>query len=199
MRHSIASQGLPIADARQIRALASPIRQDILDAVTAIGPCSVAQLAVALGKPADGLYYHIRRLLDVALLMEVAGDGNARADLRLDAAHKSFYLEYKPENRANRAAVLRVIASMMRSAERTFRRGFRPGVAVVKGPRRNLWAGRSRGSLSAGELAEVNVLLDRLITVMRSGRRDREDMSAKDRALYELTFVLAPANPESAD
>src|SRR3954463_6659873 len=97
MRHSIASQGLPIADARQIRALASPIRQDILDAVTAIGPCSVAQLAVALGKPADGLYYHIRRLLDVGLLMEVAADGGGGADLRLDPGPKPFYPPRHPE------------------------------------------------------------------------------------------------------
>src|SRR4051794_35995334 len=109
MRQPIVSQGLPVADARQIQALASPIRQDILDAVTAIGPCSVAQLAASLGKPADGLYYHIRRLLDVRLLMEVPGDGNGRADLRLDAAHKPVYLEYKPGNRSNKAAVLRVI------------------------------------------------------------------------------------------
>jgi predicted transcriptional regulator len=63
MKRSIPSQGSPIAGARQIRALASPIRQDILDALTAIGPCSVSELAAAIGRPADGLYYHIRHLL----------------------------------------------------------------------------------------------------------------------------------------
>ena len=199
MRHSIASQGLPIADVRQIRALASPIRQDILDALTAIGPCSVAELAVALGRPADGLYYHIKHLLDVRLLMEVPSNGSGRGELRLDVAHKSLYLQYKPASRTNKAAVLRVIGALMRSAERTFRRGFRPGVAVVEGPRRNLWAGRTRGFLSERELAEVNVLLDRLITLMRSGRRDRDNGGSKDRSLYEVTFVLAPANRESSD
>lgn len=199
MRHFIASQGLPIADARQIRALVSPIRQDILDAVTAIGPCSVAELAAALGKPADGLYYHIKRLLGVRLLMEVRSDESGRGELRLDVAHKSFYLDYKPANRTNKTAVLRVIGAMMRSAERAFRRGFRPDIAVVKGPRRNLWAGRARGFLSERELAEVNVVLDELITLMRSGRRDREDSGSKDRALYEVTFVLAPAQGASSD
>ena len=197
MRHSIASQGLPIADPRQIRALSSPIRQDILDAVAAIGPCSVAELAAALGKPADGLYYHVRRLLDVRLLTEVREEANGRADLRLDVAHKSLYLEYRPASRTNKAAVLRVIGSMLRSAERTFRRGFRPDIAVVEGPRRNLWAGRARGSLSASELAEVNALLDRLITLMRSGRRDRAGAPSTDRSPYELTFVLAPSNRDS--
>src|SRR4051812_38683008 len=111
MRHSIASQGSPISKAPQIRALSSPARQDILDAVTAIGPCSVAELAAAVGKPADGLYYHIRQLLEVGLLVETRDDGAERGELRLDAAHKALYLEYKPDNRSNKAAVLRVIAS----------------------------------------------------------------------------------------
>jgi hypothetical protein len=199
MRHAIASQGLPIADPRQIRALSSSIRQDILDAVAAIGPCSVAELAAALGKPADGLYYHVRRLLDVRLLMEVPADANGRTELRLDVAHRSQSLAYRPASRANKAAVLGVVGSMLRSAERTFRRGFRPDVAVVEGPQRNLWAGRARGSLSASELAAVNALLDRLITLMRSGRRDRGGAASTDRSPYELTFVLAPANRESRD
>jgi hypothetical protein len=196
MRQSIRSQGLPISEPRQIRALSSPIRQDIMDAVTAIGPCSVAELAATLGKPADGLYYHIRHLLAVRLLKEIESDGNGRAELRLDVSHKHLYLDYQPGNRANRSAVLRVIGAMLRSAERIFRRGFRTDVAVVRGPRRNLWAGRSRGALSPDELAEVNVLLDRLNTLMRSGRRDREDQRSADRSQYELTFVLAPADPE---
>jgi hypothetical protein len=192
MRQSLASQGLPITEARQIRALTSPIRQDILDAVKAIGPCSVAELAATLGKPADGLYYHIKRLLDVRLLTEAPSNGKGRADLRLDVAHNAFYLDYQPANRANKSAVLRVIASMLRSAERTFRRGFTPETAVVKGPRRNLWAARSRGALSSEELVELNELLHRLNTLMRAGRRD-EAGDDRERTMYELTFVLAPA------
>ena len=197
MKRSPSSQGFAIADARQIRALSSPIRQDILDAVTAIGPCSVSELAAATGRPADGLYYHIRRLLAVKLLKEVPGNGAGRAELRLDVAQKAFYLKYQPESRANKAAVLRVIGAMVRSAERTFRRGFTPDVAVVEGPRRNLWAGRWRGALSPAELAEVNALLNRLNALMRSGRRDGNAGVEPDRALYELTFILAPTPSRS--
>lgn len=196
MRQPIRSQGLPIADPRQIRALSSPIRQDIIDAVTAIGPCSVAELAAMLGKPADGLYYHVKRLLAVRLLREIPSDGNGRGELRLDVAHKALYLDYQPASRASKSAVLRVIGAMLRSAERTFRRAFRADVAVVKGPRRNLWAGRMRGALSPQELAEANVLLDRLITLMRSGRRDRSGDRSASRSLYELTFVLSPADSD---
>jgi DNA-binding transcriptional ArsR family regulator len=191
-RPSLAAQGSPLSEPRQIRALASPMRQDIMDAVAAIGPCSVAELAAAIGKPADGLYYHVKRLLDVGLLAEVRGGGNGRPNLRLDVAHGAFYLEYQPANRSNKAAILRVIGAMVRSAERMFRRAFHPGIAVVKGPRRNLWASRSRGSLSTAELIELNDLLDQVNALMRSGRRDAATEDEADRSLYELTYVLSP-------
>jgi DNA-binding transcriptional ArsR family regulator len=186
------AQGSPIAEPRQIRALASPMRQDIMDAVKAIGPCTVAELAAMLGKPADGLYYHLKPLLDVRLLAEVRGDGNGRSDLRIDVAHPDFFLEYQPANRTNKAAILRVIGAMVRSAERMFHRAFRPDAAVVTGPKRNLWASRSRGSLSAAELVELNALLGQVNALRQAGRRDAGSDDGEERSLYELTYVLAP-------
>lgn len=193
MKRADPGQGF-ISDVRQIRALSSPIRQDILDAVTAIGPCSVAELAAAIDRRPDGLYYHIRRLVKVGLLREAAGDGSGRGELRLDVPKKGYYLEYEPESRANKAAILRVAAAMLRSADRGFRRAFDPRVAVVSGPRRNLWASRVRGALTPAELAEVNALMERLHAIMRSGRRDAGDGAGRGRSLHELTIVLAPTS-----
>jgi DNA-binding transcriptional ArsR family regulator len=182
--------GLPVVEARQIRALVSPVRQDILDAVTAIGPCSVSELASALGRPADGLYYHIKALMRARLLTGIGGEAKG---LHLDVVNRGFHLKYQPGSVANRRAVLRAVGAMVRSSERTFRRAYRPGTAVVGGARRNLWAGRARGALSQSELGEVNALLKRIVAIMRSGRHDRGAGSRRKRAFYELTFVLAPA------
>ena len=80
----------PIAEPRQIRALASSTRQDIVDTIAAIGPCSVAELARALGRSADGLYYHIRVLTRVGLLVArevISRSGNTR---RLTGFSKGF-------------------------------------------------------------------------------------------------------------
>lgn len=186
-------KGFPIADPRQIRVLASPIRQDIVDAVGAIGPCSVAELARALGRPADGLYYHIRLLLRAKLLVAEKDAGAAeRRELRIDLPSKALYLDYNPSDPHNRKAVLRAVGSLIRAAERGFRRGFRPGVAV-SGPRRDLWAGRTRGYLSADDVQEVNRLLGCLLDVMRRGRPNESRRTPAERKLYELSFVLAPA------
>jgi hypothetical protein len=186
-------KGFAITQPRQIAVLASPTRQDIVDTVTAIGPCSIAEVADALDRPADGLYFHVRRLMAAGLLLPVGTrEGAERGALRVDVPKRQMHLEYEPGNAQNRTAVLRVIGSMLRGAERTFRHGMRPGLAVTSGPRRNLWAGRSRGALSAGELKEVNRLLVQLATVMRRGRSDRGRGRGK-RTLYEVSFVLAPA------
>jgi hypothetical protein len=106
--------------------------------------------------------------------------------------NRAFHLKYQPGSAENRRAVLRAVGAMVRTSERTFRRAYRPG-AVVSGPRRNLWAGRARGALSQSELGEVNALIKRILTIMRSGRQDRKAGSRTKRAFYELTFVLAPA------
>ena len=69
LRQQKTPKGSAIADVGQIRALASSIRQDIVDTVAATGPCSVADVARTLGRPADGLYYHVKHLLGAGLLV----------------------------------------------------------------------------------------------------------------------------------
>ena len=53
----------------QIEVMASPARLEILDAVRSTGPCSIADIAALLGRPADSLYYHVRQLVEVDLLI----------------------------------------------------------------------------------------------------------------------------------
>jgi DNA-binding transcriptional ArsR family regulator len=62
-----------IEDADEIALLASPTRIEIVDTLEALGSAvTVAELAAALGRPADGLYYHLRQLSDGGLIEEEA-------------------------------------------------------------------------------------------------------------------------------
>ncbi len=54
----------------QVKALASPMRQRILDELIREGPRSVGELCEALGTPRSTLYHHVRRLHDVGLLVD---------------------------------------------------------------------------------------------------------------------------------
>ena len=86
----------------------------------------------------------------------------------------------------NAAAVRRVVASMLRIARRDFDAGIAlPGV-VAHGPRRTLWAARSKGWVTAEELAELNALLARLSWILRRPRGPGRTQ------LVSLCFVLAP-------
>src|SRR5258705_200032 len=73
-----------IRTVRRIALLASAVRQDILDSVDAIGPCSVAELARVLGRSPHGLYHHLKRLERARLikLRRTRGaDGRSRVAL----------------------------------------------------------------------------------------------------------------------
>jgi DNA-binding transcriptional ArsR family regulator len=174
-----------------IALLASPLRQELVDTLQALGgEASVAELAVQLGRPADGLYYHLRLLTRGGLLAERRGRSRAgRGERRYRIAVAPggrLRLVYRPADRANRAAVARVAGGMLRIAGRDFRAALAtPGVAT-RGPRRELWAARNQGWLSAAELAEVNRLLLRINQLL-----DRPRARGRDR-LLSLCFVLAP-------
>jgi hypothetical protein len=182
-----------IRDPRQIRALASAVRQEIVDTAQALGPCSVADLARELGRPADALYYHVRALVRVRLL-EAAGErgsGRERQALYVTASpQRGLELVYDPADPENAAAVTRVVGGMLRATQRAFAAAYRPGAAVTAGPRRNLWAARAEGWLAERDLEEVNRLLERLRAIVDRPREAGEPATA--RRLHALTFVLAP-------
>lgn len=180
-----------IQSASAIAVLASPVRQELIDTVEALGgSATVRELADQLGRPADGLYYHVEMLRKAGLLVASPGRSRAGRDerrYRIPVRRGDrLRLVYRPEEKANAAAVRGVARGMLRIARRDFEAALaRPGVAV-DGPARALWASRSTGWLSAAELRELNRLLRRVATMMDQPR------DGKRRHLASLVFVLAP-------
>ncbi len=175
-----------VTGAATIGALASPARQEIVDTVEALGgAATIAEVAEQLGRPADGLYYHVRRLVRAGLLVADGGTGVARyrtPPLR----GGSLMLDYQAGDRRNAAAVERVVGGMLRIAKRDFDAALATPGVVTRGPRRALWAARCKSWVSPATLAEVNVLLKRLTSRLRRPRR-RGDVE-----LVSFCFVLAP-------
>ncbi|MEL6339440.1 MAG: helix-turn-helix domain-containing protein [Myxococcota bacterium] len=182
----------PVSDAEQIRALVSPVRQELLDTVQALGKASAAELASELGRPADGLYYHLKALVRARLLHVCAHRGEGRSR---EAVYSTLNpgtrlgLRYDPSDSENVAAVSATVHSMLRVTGRDFERTFTPELAVVDGPRRNLWAARSVGWLDDEELEDVHALLAELRQILERPRR-----SPRQR-LHSFTFVITPGAP----
>lgn len=72
-------QTLTIKEPEKIRALRTPARQEILEVLVRIGPCSARELAEETGRARASLYYHIHALVDAGLVRVAAGRRTGRA------------------------------------------------------------------------------------------------------------------------
>jgi len=178
-----------VGEARQIRALASPVRVVIIDALEAGGPLSIADLGSILGYPPDGLYYHLRALERLGLVTRVAAEGNGAA--RFDVPGRPVTLRYDLADARCRNATTKLVSTILRRAERSFRRAYAPGRAQADGPHRNLRAGRRTAWLKPGELATLNRAIESLHAVFERGRCGRSGAR-----LIELTYIVAPIEPK---
>jgi DNA-binding transcriptional ArsR family regulator len=174
-----------IRSEKQLAALMAAARQEIVDVLAELGAVSVAELATALGRPADALYFHLRALTRAGLVQKAGYRSRPRGkEVLYRTAAPDLQLHYEPRKASNRKAVSAIVASMLRLATRDFSRAFQRTPVAVSGPYRELWGLRKAGRLSRSRLAEVNRSISRLAnTVSGSGRRGR---------LYAVTVVLTP-------
>jgi DNA-binding transcriptional ArsR family regulator len=170
---------------KQLAALAAAARQEIVDVLEQMGTVSVAELAAALGRPADSLYFHLRTLTRVGLVRNAgyrARPGGKEALYR--TAAPELRVQYEPRDAANRKAVSAIAASMLRLAIRDFRRSFQLGNVLVSGAHRELWSLRKVGRLSRAQLAQLNHRIKGLVQEVSSPRGQGR--------LYAVTLILTP-------
>lgn len=178
-----------VTSVRQLLVIASPGREDLVDAVGVLGPCTITELARFVGRSRNALYYHVKALRDCGLLLESRRSGQGKkATAYYDVPGRPMVVRFDLGTRRTRKAVIALARIRLRSAARGFVRACRPDVATVEGPTRNLWVTRWKGWLSNRELEEANTHLARLIELLR---HKAGPVSAK-RKLHEFTFVLAP-------
>jgi predicted transcriptional regulator len=178
-----------VTSVKQLLIVASPGREDLVDAVGVIGPCTITELARFVGRSRNALYYHVKALRDCGLLLESRRSGEGRkATAYYDVPGRPMVVRLNLGTERTRKAVIALARIRLRSAARGFVRACRPDVATVEGPKRNLWMTRWKGWLSNREIEEANSHLGRLIELLRH----RAGPVAANRKLHEFTFVLAP-------
>ncbi len=176
-----------VTEPARIAALASVVRQRIMDRLEAIGPASVRELADQLDVAPDRLYYHVRALEAHAHVEAVGerGDGRNR-EVLYDLAHRRWHIAYDPEDADNVDAVRKLTASIVRQSRRDFDAGFEQPDACVAGVDRNLWSLRLEASLTRDELRELNSHLQAIVALLRKPKRKRRGR------MVALTWLLAP-------
>ncbi len=181
-----------VSSLRQLLALASPGREDIVDAVGVLGPCSVPEIARFLGRPRNALYYHISALRDCGLLLESTTQRSGiKATSLYDVPGRPLIVRYDLGTPRSRKAVVQLARTRFRAGERGFVRACKPDIAVTQGPTLNLRVTHWKGWLSEPHLREANLLLDKLVDLF--GRAAAEEDSK--RSPHEVTFAIAPVVP----
>jgi hypothetical protein len=181
-----------IDDPGLVTVLAAPIRQEIVDTLAALGTdASAADLALQLGRHADGLYYHLKILCRARLIVELDGDGEDERRYRLAGdPFQALRLAYRLDSEPHVTALRKFAHGLLQVAEKDFSQALETAGVVTEGPSRQLWAARNKAWLSREELNEVNKLLERLCVLMSRPRTDERDQ------LLSCAFVLAPHVPQ---
>jgi DNA-binding transcriptional ArsR family regulator len=174
-----------ISEPAQLRVLASPLRQEILDLIARTGDAQVSEIASLLGRPADSLYYHLRELERVGLVVSSRARANGRrGEMLFRAAHREPTLLHDVSPRGNTPAVASIVASMLRLGIRDFRNASASGGVCTQGSGRELWALRVTGWLDAGQIAGINRRIH--------GLKDAVGRPRSRGKLYAITILLTP-------
>jgi DNA-binding transcriptional ArsR family regulator len=176
-----------VKDKPQLAALASGVRQEIVDVLPRLGTVSVAALAEALDRPPDTLYYHIRALARVGLIVHAGfGRKGRRQEALYRAVAPQLELRVEPRTPARETAATAIVASMMRMGVRDYRRSIKREDVTVSGPDRDMWALRTTGWLSPTQVKKVVRSIQRLLA-------DVSQPKGPGR-LYGLTLAFAPVH-----
>ena len=149
-------------DLAQLRALAVPSCAEVFRALVRLGPASVREIAEGLGRPADGLYYHIRRLRKVELIREAGRRPTAtRPELLYEVVSSRIATDPNAKSKAYTEARLK----MWEGALKQFGRRLR-GAELEGRPGGGLRNHLVR--LSDEDVVELQVLMERVDSFLTS-------------------------------
>jgi len=184
----VQSDGPKIRSPAQVRALIAPARQEIVDVLESAGPCSVSALAALVGRPADALYHHLRRLVRAGLVVEVERRKEGRQVFAMyDVCMRPLRISFDAPIR--RKDIARVFAAAHRMSWREFSRALEANAGVTDGPRRTLWGSRAKGWATPERLTRINRLLAELNEIVRTGG------PIAGAVPISVSFVLSPSPP----
>lgn len=108
-----------VRDAATLRALRTPIRQEVLGALERLGRASVGDMAQALGRKPASLYYHVHELIGAGLIVEAGSrTGAYRAEALYETTAERIIIDRSSSSKAFTEALVGLHRAALRAAER---------------------------------------------------------------------------------
>lgn len=170
--------------------LFKPMRLEVYESLQVSGPASIADLALRLGRPADSLYYHVKKLLAIGVVEEWTDGARPRSGPgrkgALFVVTKRIDVDLDPKSRRSREAWAEGGAAVLRLAQRDYARTLDSGDIRPDGKRRNLAMQRAKVRVSPAELKQLNEQIDALRETMLKYTENTEG------ELHAVTYLLTP-------
>jgi DNA-binding transcriptional ArsR family regulator len=154
----------------------APVRLEIVEVMRMIAPCSIAEIAAALDRPADALYRHIDKLRRAGVVIEA---GSRRSGRRTEQVFDIVADDFRPgfrdvSPRAASKAYNETVQSILKIASRTARDAAAASQLVGVGEERNLVGKIEHAWLSHDEFLAVRSMIMGIKEFMdsRKGRRE---------------------------
>lgn len=174
---------------QQLAALTSPARLELLELFGLRGPCAVADVAAHMGRAPDGLYYHVRKLVEVGLVEEVARRRTSHRFERLyRLAADEIYLPRKSKTKSARQTMLKATNAVLRLAGRELGAALDADNAPEQGPQRTVYARRSKAPLTKEALRDLN----RHVNAIERIFADAAMRKPRTRRTVAVTIVMSP-------
>ena len=183
-----------ITSHEQLEAMALPIRTEIVEVVSYLGPCSIRELARFMDRKRPVLHFHVSKLVEVGLLLEAEARGEGRRrEMLYRTLGAPLYVVYDRDDPFNVEMTIRYSKNILARAQRQLAASFSSGTAVTDGKGRDTHATQMTAWLSKSELTRANRLIQELQELMQP----TEKITGK--RLFSLTLGLAPMHPKGAD
>jgi len=183
----------------QKRAIASPLRLEIMGQFATGHPLSVKEIAERMGRPPSAIHYHVRLLVRSGLLIK---SGERREGRRIEALYRPVADVFavpgtntdSPE--ADNEVALKTMTTAFRMAERDMKAALAGSHARSEGKHRNFFGTRLHCRLSRQELAALNRHLDAIQKTLAAAHH--HDTPRDDDEFLSLTLALMPLPDRAA-
>jgi DNA-binding transcriptional ArsR family regulator len=175
-----------ISTPAQWRAVASPARFEMIEFMRALAPCSLAELAEGMDRPADSLYHHIRRLEKAGIARVVdRRKAGRQTEAVYDLTGDDLKLDFDASTGKNAKAITQLVAAVSRLAQRTFTAAVASD-AMLGDPVKRFAIRSDSAWLDDDQLARVRDLLAQIVEIFETNKSSRHGK------LYYLHAILSP-------